>query len=144
MVCVQVVAAREESTKMALIADYGFTFPQRINSKGFIEFSGDIKTLVRKSIYQILGTRLGSRVMVPEFGSRLYELLFEPIDEITTALARVYTIEAIEKWEPRVDLNEVAININPDANRVEIYADYVIINRGIVDSAAVAFPRFVK
>ena len=128
---------------MALIADYGLTFPQRINAKGFIEFTGDIRTLVRESVYQILGTRIGERVMVPEFGSRLPELLFEPIDEITVALARVYVIEAIEKWEPRVELNEVAVTINPDSGWVEIFADYVIINRGIVDSVAVAFPRFV-
>lgn len=129
---------------MALIADNGMTFPQKINGKGFFEFSGNIQLLVRHSIYQILGTRIGERVMVPEFGSRLPELLFEPIDEITIALARTYTIEAIERWEPRVELNDVVVNINPDANRIEIFAHYAIINRGIVDSTAVAFPRFVE
>jgi len=128
---------------MALIADYGFTFPQKLNAKGFIEFTSDLQTLVKHSIYQILGTRIGERVMVPEFGSRLPELIFEPIDEVTISLARVYTIEAIEKWEPRVELNEVAVSVNPDGGRVEVFADYVIINRGIVDSLAVAFPRFV-
>lgn len=129
---------------MALTADYGFTFPQKLNSKGFFEFSNDIQTLVKQSIHQILGTRIGERVMVPEFGSRLPELLFEPIDDVTLVLARVYTIDAIEKWEPRVSLNEVVTSINTDANRVEIFADYVITNRNIVDSIAVAFPRFVK
>lgn len=129
---------------MALTADYGFTFPQNLNAKGFFEFSNDIQTLVKQSIHQILGTRIGERVMVPEFGSRLPELLFEPIDDVTLVLARVYTIDAIEKWEPRVSLNEVVTSINTDANRVEIFADYVITNRNIVDSIAVAFPRFVK
>lgn len=129
---------------MALIADYGFTFPQKLNAKGFIEFTGDIRALVRQSIYQILGTRIGERIMLPDFGSRLPELLFEPIDEVTISLARVYTIEAIEKWEPRVSLNEVSVTINPDSGWVEVYADYVITNRGIVDSVAVAFPRFVE
>ncbi len=129
---------------MALIADNGMTFPQKINAKGFIEFASDIRILIKHSIYQILGTYIGERVMVPEFGSRLPELLFEPIDEITIALARSYTIEAIEKWEPRVELNEVIVNINPDANRVEIFGHYVIMNRGIVDNIAVAFPRFVE
>lgn len=129
---------------MALIADNGMTFPQKINGKGFFEFTSDIEVLVKHSIYQILGTHIGERVMVPEFGSRLPELLFEPIDDITVALARTYTIEAIERWEPRVELNEVAVNVNPDANRVEVFGQYVIINRGIVDSFAVAFPRFVE
>lgn len=129
---------------MALVADYGMTFPQHINKKGFFEFTGKIEDLVKQSIYQILDTRLGERVMLPEFGSRLPELLFEPIDGITIALARVYFIDAIKKWEPRVLLNAVAVNINPDQNKLEITASYVILNHGIEDSVAVALPLFGK
>lgn len=129
---------------MALVANYGMTFPQRINGKGFFEFTGDIETLVKCSIHQILGTKQGERVMEPEFGSRLLELLFEPIDEITIALARLYTIEAIEKWEPRVILNDVQIIVNADQSRIEIYGSYVIANRDIKDTFAVAFPRLIR
>ena len=81
--------------------------------------------------------------MEPEFGSRLPELIFEPIDEIVIALARVYVIQAIERWEPRVQLNEVAITINPDQGIVEIYGSYVIVNRGLVEDFQVAFPRII-
>jgi phage baseplate assembly protein W len=119
------------------------TFPQRLNGRGFIEFTDDIQTLVKCSIHQILGTKIGERVMLPEFGSRLHELQFEPIDDVTIALARVYTIEAIEKWEPRAELNDVDIIVNPDQNRVEIYGSYVIANRNITDAFAVAFPRLI-
>lgn len=129
---------------MALVADFGFTFPQKLNAKGFFELSNDLQTLVKHSIYQILGTRIGERVMVPEFGSRLEELLFEPIDEIVLALARLYTIEAIEKWEPRVELNEVVISIKPDINHIEILVDYVILNRSINDQLMVSLPRLVN
>lgn len=129
---------------MSLVADYGFTFPQRINSRGFIEFSGDILLLVKNSIYQILGTRIGERWMEPEFGSRIPELLFEPIDQVLVSLARVYTIEAIKRWEPRVRLNSVEVIVNPDQGRVEIYGVYTLVNRGLVDDFAVAFPRFIE
>lgn len=129
---------------MGLVADYGMTFPQHINKKGFFEFSGDLKTLIRHSIYQILDTRVGERVMLPEFGSRLPELLFEPIDGITIALARVYFIDAIKKWEPRILLNSVVVTINPDQNKLDIVASYVIRNYGIEDSIAVALPLFGK
>ena len=128
---------------MALVADYGMTFPQRLNGRGFIEFTDDIQLLVKCSIHQILGTKIGERVMLPDFGSRLHELQFEPIDDVTIALARVYTIEAIEKWEPRVELNDVNIIVNPDQGRVEIYGSYVIANRNITDAFAVAFPRLI-
>ena len=129
---------------MSLVANYGMTFPQQINNKGFFEFSGDLRTLVRASILQILGTRIGERVMLPEFGSRIWELLFEPIDQITVALARVYTIEAIKRWEPRVLLNDIDVQVNPDFGRLEIYGGYTIYNHGIVDEFAVAFPKFAQ
>lgn len=129
---------------MSLVANYGMTFPQRINKKGFFEFSGDLRVLVGASIRQILGTRIGERVMLPEFGSRIWELLFEPIDAVTVSLARVYTIEAIKKWEPRVLLNDIDVRINPDYGRLEIYGGYTIYNQGMVDSFAVAFPKFAQ
>ncbi len=129
---------------MALVADNGMTFPQKKNGKGFIEFTSDIQILVRASIIQILGTRIGERAIEVEFGSRLHELIFEPIDDITIALARVYTIEAIERWEPRVDLNDVGARINVDQGKVEIFGSYVIVNKNIEDTFQVNIPRLVK
>lgn len=129
---------------MALVADNGMTYPQRINARGFIEFSNDIEVLVRHSIFQILGTYIGERPIEVEFGSRIRELLFEPIDEIAVALARVYTIQAIERWEPRVELNSVGAQIIPDIGKLAIFGSYVIVNRGIVDEFSVSIPRLVK
>lgn len=129
---------------MALVANNGMTFPQRINARGFIEFTDDIRALVRYSIYQILGTNLNERFMEPEFGSRLKELLFEPIDEIFISLARVYTVQAIARWEPRVDLNDVTVTLDPDGGKATIYLSYLIVNRDVQESLAVSIPRLVK
>lgn len=129
---------------MSVVADYGMTFPQKFNKKGFFEFTNDIYLLIKMSIYQILGTRIGERVMLPEFGSRIHELLMEPIDAVTISLARVYTIEAVKRWEPRVVLNDVGVVINVDQGLLEIYGSYSIKNRGLVDDFAVAFPKFAQ
>lgn len=129
---------------MGLVANYGMAFPQRLNSRGFFEFTGDVKELVRASIHQILGTTLGERVMLPTFGSRLREVLFEPIDDVALALARVYTIQAIEMWEPRVRLNDVGTSVSADVGLLNIYGAYEIINREITDSFQVALPRLVR
>lgn len=126
---------------MGLTLDYGFTFPQRINSAGFFEFTNDIRVLVRSSILQILGTYIGERYMLPEFGSRLPELVFEPNDDISVALSRVYTIDAIKRWEPRVQLNQVITTVVPDQQILNIFAAYVIINQNIDDSLTVTLPR---
>jgi phage baseplate assembly protein W len=41
-------------------------------------------------------------MMLPEFGSRLSELQFETNDDVLQSLLRLYTLEALRKWEGRV------------------------------------------
>ena len=62
---------------------------------------------VNDAIWQILGTKLGDRFMRPDFGSRLHELIFEPLDEVYQALAKVYTIDALDRWEKRIIVQKV-------------------------------------
>lgn len=64
---------------------------------------------VQESIKDILITPVGSRVMLPEYGSRLYELVDRKVDDEFRADLTTYVFEAIEKWEPRVKINEVRL-----------------------------------
>ena len=45
--------------------------------------------------------------MRPEFGSRLHSLVFAPINSSTMNLARYYAEEALTRWEPRIELDDV-------------------------------------
>jgi len=62
-----------------------------------------------ESIRRILETPLGSRIMRPEYGSRLFELIDKNVDEEWVLNAISYTYEAIEKNEPNVKLKKVEI-----------------------------------
>lgn len=84
------------------------------------------KDLIKSSIRMILTTRLGERVMLPEFGSRLYELVFEPMDDSLKALARTFVIEALQRWEPRITLQNVTMGTDPDNNTFFISLTYAI------------------
>lgn len=64
---------------------------------------------IEESIKDILQTPLGSRVMLPEYGSRLYELIDKKIDDEFRANLSWYVIEAVEKWEKRVKIDEVRL-----------------------------------
>lgn len=64
---------------------------------------------VEDSIKDILLTPLGSRVMLPEYGSRLYELIDRKIDDEFRADLACYVIEAVEKWEKRVKIDGVEL-----------------------------------
>lgn len=84
----------------------------------------DLTQQVKSSIQLILGTIPGERPHLPEFGSRLHELIFEPATDVLVALARRWTIEAILRWEPRVTLLGVQIEIENENFR--IIPDFVI------------------
>lgn len=64
---------------------------------------------VKSSIKDILLTPLGSRVMLPEYGSRLFELIDRRIDDSFRADLAWYVIEAVQKWEKRVKIDEVKL-----------------------------------
>ena len=62
---------------------------------------------IADSINRILKTPLGSRVMRPLYGSKLYELRDRTFDERFKTLATKYIYEAIKTNEPRVQIEEV-------------------------------------
>jgi phage baseplate assembly protein W len=66
---------------------------------------------VRQSLLMLISTRPGERVMRPEYGCDLHRLVFSPNDDTTAGLAIHFVRQAVERWEPRVEILRV------DANR---------------------------
>lgn len=64
----------------------------------------DVKA-IRGSIYNILMTPLGTRYRLPEFGSALLWLIQEPRDLNTAFQIKNATLAAIDRWEPRVEVD---------------------------------------
>ncbi|WP_281545900.1 GPW/gp25 family protein [Grimontia sp. SpTr1] len=64
---------------------------------------------LRQSLTDILTTPIGTRVMRRDYGSRLFELIDAPLNDATIAEIYVATAEAIERWEPRFKLLQVAV-----------------------------------
>ena len=60
----------------------------------------------------------------PEFGSRLSELTFAPLNTQTLLLIRLYVQEALEMWEPRIEIDEVSTDPDPVRGRVDIIIEY--------------------
>jgi phage baseplate assembly protein W len=60
----------------------------------------------------------------PEFGSRLSELTFAPMNTQTLLLIRLYVQEALEMWEPRIELDEVRADPDPLRGRVDVIIEY--------------------
>jgi phage baseplate assembly protein W len=83
----------------------GWRFPVELDGDRLLYEKEEAK--IEQSILIILGTARGERVMRPDFGSRLRELLFAPMNSSTRALAARYVTEALTAWEPRIDVVRV-------------------------------------
>ena len=81
--------------------------------------------LVRQSIGQILDTEPGERIMLPAFGCGLRRFLMEP-NTLTTRSAMERDIEdALNRWEPRIQLTNVAVTPDKDPSLVWVEISYV-------------------
>jgi uncharacterized protein len=69
---------------------------------------------VREAIRIILSTARGERLMRPDFGCNLHELAFAPNDSVTEAQAEFEVREALEAWEPRIDIVDVQARAGGD------------------------------
>ena len=83
---------------------------------------------VKAALKMLLSTPIGSRFMLPEYGSNLPLLLFEPCDDQTAIRAESYVGEAVERWIPRIRSARVRVVAEPDRHRLVISMTYTLIN----------------
>jgi phage baseplate assembly protein W len=90
----------------------GIAFPISLDSGGRVVMNS-LDEHVRQSILLILRTAKGERVMRPDFGAGLQEVVFSPIDASTAALVQHEVKDALVKFEPRIDV----LNVDVSADR---------------------------
>ena len=82
---------------------------------------------IHQSLWILLSTAVGERIMVPEYGCALWRMVFESLT--TTMMTRLQDIvrRAIVKWEPRITVDSVVAQADPDvAGLVRIHVTYTI------------------
>jgi phage baseplate assembly protein W len=105
----------------------GWAFPMRLSVQGGIQLSVAEQD-IEEAIWIILRTGVGERVNRPNFGSRLADLAFAPLNVATLLRIRMDVEEALSTWEPRIDLLEVNPDPDPVRGRVDINIIYRIKN----------------
>lgn len=102
----------------------GVAFPFAITKTGTVAtVSGEES--VEQAMVIILSTRPGERLMRPQFGCRIHELLFSPNTAPTHNLAVYHVTEALSRWEPRIKLVEVNA-YEADVGVMNVEIDYQI------------------
>lgn len=94
---------------------------------------------VRQAILLLLSTTPGERIMRPEYGCQLRRLVFSPNDETTAGLAIHYVRQALDRWEPRIDVLRLDAGRNPDQpEQLNIHLEYRVRATQQLDTATFA------
>jgi uncharacterized protein len=119
----------------------GWAFPVGVDATGRVALVTRDRE-IQESIRLILGTVPGERPMRPEFGCRIHEHVFGPANASTAGRIGHDVREAIERWEPRVDLLDVAVSFDSRAEGT-LYVDISYTVRGDNDPRNLVFPFYV-
>lgn len=119
----------------------GVRFPFTIGPDGGFGSSGGERA-VTESIWLVLSTAPGERVMNPTFGCAVHQLVLSPISEATIATVAHHVREALLTWEPRIDVLDVRVSTEGDLGQVLLVAvDYRLKDNNAINN--VVYPFYI-
>jgi phage baseplate assembly protein W len=119
----------------------GWAFPLRTDATGSIALVTRERE-IEESIRLILSTAPGERPMRPEFGCGVHEYVFAPADAATAGDIAYAVRVSLERWEPRIDLNDVVVRFDAvESGTFYIEVRYSV--RGTNDPRNLVFPFYV-
>ena len=99
------------------------TFTRGDNGVDMVDEVEDIK----QSLIILLSTIKGERIMQPDYGANMEELLFEPLNVSFAKRMSVKIERAILFYEPRIKTDDINFNQDNENGLVEVRIDYTII-----------------
>ncbi len=89
---------------------YGIIFPFRQSVTGkYLALSEETDEEIRSNLVHLLLTRKGTRYYLPDFGTRLYEYIFEPLDGETFDSIKTEIQDSIDKYIPNLTIQNITI-----------------------------------
>ncbi|MGP3966249.1 GPW/gp25 family protein [Streptomyces sp. 6N223] len=119
----------------------GWAFPPRTDATGSVALVRGERE-IEEAIRLILTTAPGEREMRPEFGCPLNDYVFAPADAGTAGQLAYEVRLALERWEPRIDVADVAVRFD-EADKGVLYIDISYAVRGANDPRNLVFPFYV-
>ncbi len=115
---------KRRGTSLTAMLGRGWNFPvlPDLNDRQLHFIEGVDK--VRQSIWIILETEPGERIMRPDFGCGLRRYLMKPNTSATRALIRRDVERALASWEPRIRVEQVEVTPGDDPSMVLIRIQY--------------------
>ncbi|MFC4639752.1 GPW/gp25 family protein [Deinococcus hohokamensis] len=131
---------RNTKSSQTNVLGSGVAFPPGLNARGQVAMvSGE--QAVTQAVLMLLMTARGQRVMRPEYGCRIHELVFAPGDATTLGLASYYVDEALRRWEPRIEVDHVQARLDPQ-HTARIIVDIRYRLKGSPEPRSLVFPFY--
>ena len=95
---------------MANGVTYGINFPFNDSLKGdYLSLSQNPDQEIRSNLIHLILTRKGSRYYLPDFGTRLYEYIFEPLDGPTFSDIESEIQDSIRTYMPNLQITNISV-----------------------------------
>lgn len=118
----------------------GWAFPLRTDATGGIALVSRERE-IEEAIRLILATSPGERPMRPDFGCRIKDFVFSSADGETGAAIAAEVKNALVRWEPRINVEDVAVAFSDDPTLLYIDIRYSIARTN--DRHNLVFPFYV-
>ena len=128
-------------TQVNSLIGVGWNWPVALDTTGSIAMASGATDL-EQAMYLILSTTPGERPMRPEFGCRLAQFVFAPGNATTAGLMAAEVRWALLRWEPRVDVDEVAVTTDPE-DAATLWIDIRYSVKATNDRRNLVFPFYV-
>ena len=89
---------------------------------------------IKQSVKNLILTAPGEKPFQPDTGSKVYTMLFEPLDAFTADMIRDEIINTINQNEPRVQLTNVDCQPIMAGNKLNVYIEYRIVGLPVVET----------
>lgn len=117
----------------------GWSFPVRVGANGGLGLSST-EQLIAESIWLVLSTAPGERVMNPRFGCGMHSYVFAGDNAATRAAIAQHVRDALTNDEPRIDVLDVRVNESGDLDNVLMVAvDYRILDNNAMHNLVYPF-----
>ena len=120
----------------------GTAFPPQLDpaTQGFVR--AEYEESVRQSILLILGTAPGERLMRPEFGCGIHDLVFANLSFGTLGRVQQTVDDALLRLEPRIDVTSIDVRSGGDGNVLLIHIQYQV--RATNNAFNLVYPFYLK
>jgi phage baseplate assembly protein W len=115
----------EQQNKAFLGRGWGFppTFHKEFKGVDMLETEADIES----SLFILLKTQVGERIMQPNYGCNLTPFIFEPLNIATKTMIEKIVNDAVTLNEPRIIADKITIDFTDPEGRIDIAIEYRII-----------------